>query len=343
MKRLSGTGVLLVSFFLMTVRSPAEERTFTDWNAACAPDSVCVVYSQALSDKEGRLQIDRSDDGGEAWSIGFVLPAPYPDQSRPIQVAVDSAAPIVFQPTSGYALYGDGGALYLKPGHAGNILFDALRKGGRARLSYLDVTGAPHDRDFSLNGLSAGLLFVAEQQGYDSIGREIAAPGHLIEQTDQDEAKLIADQGIPDGLYDRHMNGSDCEDPYSTRLSSIGATIAPLSPVTTLYAIPCTAHAYNITYRLYTIDRGEIGGIATLYFATFSDTFGWSGTDLLFNISYDAKTATLSAVYKGRGLADCGHAGQWRWGEYAFRMMSFRSREKCDGTTTPDTWETVFP
>lgn len=343
MKKNSGIGLLFVSFLLQASQALAEERTFTDWQTACAPDSVCVAYSPALSDAQARLQIDRPDNRGEAWSIGFVLPAPYPDQSRPVQVSVDSGAPIVFEPKSGYALYDDGSTLYLKSARAGGALFGALRKGNEARLSYIDVTGAPHDKDFSLNGLSAGLLFVAEQQGYDRIGKTIAAPQHLIEQTEQDDAKLIAEQGIPDGLYDRHMNGSDCEDPYSDRLSSIGPTIAPLSPVTTLYAIPCTAHAYNITYRLYTVDRGEIGGIATLYFATYTDTFGWSGTDLLFNISYNAQTAKLSAFYKGRGLADCGNAGEWLWDEYAFRMVSFQSHEKCDGTTSPENWKTVFP
>ncbi|MEP3276005.1 MAG: DUF1176 domain-containing protein [Stappiaceae bacterium] len=337
------TIALLTVLVLSSLAVLADEKVFAQWQTACAPDSVCTAYSPALSGTNARIQFDRDIDNGEAWSVGFSLPAPFPDQSRPVQISIDGSAGIVLTPQSGFALYGDGGALYVKAGRTTAELFGKLKRGNRTRLSYIDVTGAPHDFDFSLDGLSASLLFIAEQQGYDQVGQDIAAPQHLVEQVKQDDAKLIAEQGIPDLLYERHVNGSDCEDPDSTRLSSMQPLIAPLSPVTTLYAIPCTVHAYNITYRLYTVDRGEIGGISPLYFATYSRKFGWSGTDLLFNISYDEASASLSAFYKGRGLADCGNSGLWKWDEYAFRMISFRSHETCDGTSNSDKWEKVFP
>ena len=92
-------------------------------------------------------------------------------------------------------------------------------------------------------------------------------------------------------------------------MQDLDPVIARLSVTVRIAAVPCVRGAYN--FRLYRVETGEIGGIQTLYFADYTDSHGWSGTDILFNIDLD-DTGRLSAFAKGRGLGDCGSFGLWQ-------------------------------
>jgi len=140
-------------------------------------------------------------------------------------------------------------------------------------------------------------------------------------------------------VLDRHVAESRCEDPATELMRNFEPVIAQLSETAILYAIPCTAGAYNVTYRLYMRETGEIGGVETLYFATWSGEYGWGGTDLLFNIDIDGPR--LSAFYKGRGLGDCGTDAQWLWRDYAFRLLRFAAQDTCEGVLA-ENWPVIF-
>ncbi len=140
-------------------------------------------------------------------------------------------------------------------------------------------------------------------------------------------------------VLDRHLAESRCEDPATELMRSFEPIIAQLSRTAILYAIPCTVGAYNIAYRLYVRETGEIGGVETLYFATWSGEYGWGGTDLLFNI--DADGPRLSAFYKGRGLGDCGTDAKWVWRDYAFRLQRFAAQDTCEGVLSQN-WPVIF-
>jgi hypothetical protein len=140
-------------------------------------------------------------------------------------------------------------------------------------------------------------------------------------------------------VLDRHRAESRCEDPATELMRNFAPVITQLSETAILYAIPCTAGAYNVAYRLYMREIGEIGGVETLYFATWSGEYGWGGTDLLFNINADGPR--LSAFYKGRGLGDCGIDAQWLWRDYAFRLLRFAAQDTCEGILA-ENWPVIF-
>jgi len=140
-------------------------------------------------------------------------------------------------------------------------------------------------------------------------------------------------------VLDRHLVESRCEDPATELMRSYEPVIAQLSGTAILYAIPCIVGAYNIAYRLYRRETGEIGGVETLYFATWSGEFGWGGTDLLFNI--EAEGPRLSAFFKSRGLGDCGTDAQWVWRDYGFRLLRFAAQDDCQGVLSQD-WPVIF-
>ena len=169
----------------------------------------------------------------------------------------------------------------------------------------------------------------------------LSIPFQAAAQTGDTRQPRTAEQTAADLqlVLGRHLAESRCEDPATDLMRDIEPVISQLSKTAILYAIPCTAGAYNITYRLYLREIGEIGGVETLYFATWSGEYGWGGTDLLFNINADGPR--LSAFYKGRGLGDCGTNAQWVWRDYAYRLLRYTAQDTCEGVLA-ENWPAIF-
>ena len=177
--------------------------------------------------------------------------------------------------------------------------------------------------------LTIAILLSAPSQAMAQTGDANQPPPRSAEETTADLQLVL----------DRHRVESRCEDPATELMRFIGPAIAQLSKTAILYAIPCTAGAFNVSYRLYRRETGEIGGVETLYFATWSQELGWSGTDLLLNI--DADGPRLSAFSKTRSPGDCGNTAQWLWSENAYRLMRYTAQDTCAGTVD-ENWPVIF-
>lgn len=178
-------------------------------------------------------------------------------------------------------------------------------------------------------------------------------PQHMaqIEQderpTDATSGKTAAPNGIPpvtlpDTLLKKHYAESACEKLGTNVIDPRLATIAPLTRGKILYVIPCFSGAYNIAYRLYVVRNDEFATARTLFFANYSPSLGWYGSDTLINVSYNPETHMLSAFGKGRSAGDCGNTALYRWDDYDFRMLEYRAWDRCDGSRQPDEWPVVF-
>lgn len=51
----------------------------------------------------------------------------------------------------------------------------------------------------------------------------------------------------------------------------------------------------------------------------------------LSNPGFDAATKVMSAGHKGRGVGDCGTAGEWKWTGAGFRLLRYWVKDNCDG------------
>lgn len=339
-------GALLLAGAFTPVSASAAEKTVRDWTATCRDDGACsavtVITSKNASAADYVLHFDRDGQAGSAFTLAIATSVHLMDRDRPIEIRIDDEAPLTLRPGRDYGPYGALNDFYITGKAALARLLPQMLAGNALRLSYLDVSGAPHDVDFSLSGLAAALLWIDERQDRVGEARIAAAPTHLAPAPHRAATDIVAAGGLPPQVLERHRIRSDCEDPESGVLREIAPIVAPLSKTAILYAIPCTAGAYNVSYRLYVVESGEIGGTSTLYFADYSDSHGWSGTDLLVNIDFDAKEKRLTSFYKGRGLGDCGSMGSWRWKDYAFAMEEFRAWSRCDGTRTAEKWPVVF-
>ncbi len=337
----------LLASGLAGAASAESQKTFKDWSASCPDETRCnavtVIATPGAASADYVLHFDRAAGINAPWTLGVAMSVHLMDRARPIEIRIDDNAPITLRAGTGYGPYGAVNDFYLTDPRMASVIADQMTAGMAMRISYIDVTGSPVDLDFSLSGLSASLLWIDERQDRVGDKRRVAAPAHLGPAPHVAATDIAAAGGMPPQVLDLHRTRSDCEDPHSTTLGQIEPLIAPLSGTAILYAIPCTAHAYNITYRLYVVESGEIGGTETLYFADYSDTHGWIGTDLLFNVSFDGATKTLTAFYKGRGLGDCGTSGTWQWKGHAFALKEYRAWSRCDGSHGPGDWPRVFP
>ena len=176
---------------------------------------------------------------------------------------------------------------------------------------------------------AVAFIFLAPLQAMAQTGGTDQLPPRTAEETTADLQLVL----------DRHIAESRCEDPATELMRHIGPVIAQLSKTAILYAIPCTVGAFNVSYRLYRRETGEIGGVETLYFATWSQEHGWGGTDLLLNI--DADGPRLSAFSKTRSPGDCGNTAQWLWSDNAYRLMRYTAQDTCAGTVD-ENWPVIF-
>ncbi|MCC2114056.1 MAG: DUF1176 domain-containing protein [Hyphomicrobiales bacterium] len=323
-----------------------EHRTFKDWLAACRPDGYCsaitgVNPAAGGADADYILRIGRQPGADRLWQISFTTVAVTADRDRPMNARIDGAPAITLHPVAGYEPLGAVNDFFVTEPALGNRILGAISAGNRIRFEFLDISGAPHDADFSLSGLSASLLWIDERQDRLDSPRRTERPDDLEPAPRLDKPAAIAAGSLPPALLDRHGRESDCEALESEFMANFEPVIGPLSDTAMLYALPCTAGAYQVGYRLYVVESGEIGGIETLYFADYSASHGWTGTDLLFSVDYDPATKTLASFYKGRGIGDCGSTGRWRWVDYAFALEEFRATDACEGRLSDD-WPLIY-
>jgi hypothetical protein len=109
----------------------------------------------------------------------------------------------------------------------------------------------------------------------------------------------------------------------------------------TLVLLPCGSGAYN-QESVPVILRGGKAAFADFDYA--SD--GGREATTLTNAWWDAKTSTLSAHAKGRGIGDCGEDASYVWDGKSFRLVELRTMDSCRGSVNwLRTWkaEPVFP
>jgi len=301
-------------------------------------DGADAVTGQAA----GRLDLAATGGAEPAWTLAFRAEAARPDDTRAMQWEVDGRLVHVLRPGE-WGLFGDERRFFVTDGAAGAEILGALKGGTRLRISYLDALGGAHDALFPLDGLTAGLAALRERAGDAALPERVAAPQGLPPVRPPSRAEAVTALGIPFAVLDRHARSSACEDPASPRLAEAAVLIAVLSPVATLYAIPCTVGRGRVTHRLYLRDSGEIGGVETLRFALHDPRFGWVGTDLLSAPAFEAESGRLSASYVGRSDRVCGYRASWRWRDYAFALESFEGPANCGDAERPQRWRTIHP
>ncbi len=305
-----------------------DARAFKDWVVVCETATTCTAVTTANG---------RTDTLSYTFNLMLRRAA---NEANPVKVLLtftnaepQSGSPFIFEVDDGRAFRFEAGTGYTRVGadyeltdlDQASELVDSLRQGDSLYITFVNPQLRETGLGFSLAGVTASLLWMSEQVGMPAT--EIAT-----------ELVVEAETGVPELVEKLHNSDGIC--------AADGLPVFPpeaysLNEDQILYILSCTRGAYNFGSRLYLFDR-RYDEVRILHFATYSESGGWGGTDLLFNVHFDLESKTLHSFYKGRGLGDCGGAATLEWGDYMFKLLEYRSWEACDGTHMPDDWPVIF-
>ncbi len=322
----------------LTTMATAAETSTKGWAAKCdAP--ICRASKPSASGLQALL-IGRFETG-DGIAVGLAAPGAVVDRDRPMTLRIDGRRIGDLVPRSGYLPYERVETFWITDTGAARALVDALPTARTVRFEYIDVTGAPHDADIDVAGFSEILAWSDRELGRTTAKPTGVVPRGLEPAPNPGRAALVVRMGVPPRLLAKHVAASDCEAPNSPLLRAFKPVIGVLSSTAILYSIPCTASQGNVSFRLWVVESGEIGGITAQYFALFDPTYGWRGSDLLHNVAYDEANARLVATL--RAGAGCGGRGVWRWKSWAFAMEEYRMAADCVEGADPAAWPKVWP
>ena len=338
MRLLAAALLALVCVASIAPRSVAAEATVEGWAVRCdAP--LCRASKPAASGLQALL-VGRFETG-DGLAVGLSAPGAVVDRDRPMTLRIDGRRIADVAPKSGFLPFERVDAFWITDATIARTLVDALPTARTVRFEYIDVTGAPHDADVDVAGFAAMLAWSDRELGRTTAKPVGVAPRGLEPAPNPGRAALVVRMGVPPRLLAKHAAASDCEASNSPLLRAFKPVIGVLSSTAILYSIPCTASQGNVSYRLWVVESGEIGGITAQYFALFDPTYGWKGSDLLANLAYDEAGGRLTATFRAGG--GCGGRGVWRWKNWAFAMEEYRSATTCVEGSDPAAWPKVWP
>ncbi|HMB47993.1 MAG TPA: DUF1176 domain-containing protein [Afifellaceae bacterium] len=323
--------------------SDSWSETFRDWQATCFPHGGCETSTgdrgASASGDTLRLIVERTSAEAPGWFVAVEFHQKPTRADRAITLSVPAELEAVLAGGQGFRAYRGPERFYVTDPQTLNHLLPALLAGDEVGIGYFDVTNEARSYTLSLSGITASVLWIEEQMKMVGAPRRSVMPVGLP-AAGPPPVDPVREAGIPEAVRAYHDRTSDCEIYDDDRLEELGSVIEPLDKTSILYVLPCTAHAYNVTYRLYLRQIGEIGGIRTLHFAEYTAETNWTGTDLLYNVTVEGQR--LAAFYKGRGTGDCGVWGQWTWQGYSYRLDRYAAQPECNGAR-PQNWPVVFP
>jgi len=344
-----GLSIVLLLIFGLSIARSETIRQFRDWRAVCDNLNNCKAVSVDLA-PASRLEIARKYGRDTFWTLSFIITGDEARTYEPFHISVDFEEPLTLEPDDGYRSALEPNRFDIINIRQANRLMQLFARGRQTYFNFLNRQGQETGARFSLKGLSASLLWIDDRQKRLKSPRTIgvATPVSTNEKPEKTNpfisgnTRVLAPDKIPPALAALHFADGECASAERQPFAGFGFETAKLDDGHKLYLIPCFAGAYNVVYRIY-LKSASRTKPRQLFFASYSDELGWSGTPELMNISYDAKTETLSTLAKSRGLGDCGSRALYKWNLYAFKMVEYRYWGKCDGTRLPADWPVIYP
>jgi hypothetical protein len=174
----------------------AEQATFArdGWIASCVAGA---CRASLASDSHAEALLIGRFAGSDGISIGLATPHGIADRDRSIDVRVDDKSIITLRPGHDYGALERVESFWLVDTGVANSLFQAMLKAKRLRLSYLDMVGAPHDADFSLDAFEGLLDFIRHQQNPPQALATGVAPPAAVPENDHSRHRPIVGECNP--------------------------------------------------------------------------------------------------------------------------------------------------
>lgn len=341
----------LAVLWIATPTSAQGLKQVRDWVGACDNTRHCTAIGLAPEDAEtdAMLHFERAG-AADARVAKLTLRVDHPLPRGASWSLMDEQQRTLLTLTDFHLVDVDGGerrdVIFESPAEIDSLL-GALRA-----ASVLTLVGENGPvGTVSLSGASAVLLWIDEQQrrlGTTTafVRRGAALPGSIPAPPAAPRAPLPVAAGIALGPMDARAIGerlrSRLDDDECEALDvdvALSDEAWQLVDGRALVQLVCFVGAYNVGSRWYLLDAADRPEPLAL------PVPGESGrlireTDLI-NASFDAERGRLLSFGKGRGIGDCGAAGEWGWTGTEFVLVSYTSLPLCRGVW-PEFWPVLW-
>jgi Protein of unknown function (DUF1176) len=324
-------------------------QSYRDWSVTCDNIKTCVAFSLSSQSEggQGARATGLSPDVPEGWLL--IERAAGPGSVARIRISAPSLAETPVLAGSFVRLLASNGSTLPR----GQFPVIATRDGGvqiapaavrgfiglarsASHLVFVSRQSARPDFVVSLSGLVASVRAMDAQQGRTNNVTALIDVGRI------NAARVPAAPALPivsAQAFSKRANStppaelltlrtSDCEDGEQLD-NNIGRIEAyDIGRISTLWAVPCGAGAYNTWSRYYIQNRS--GSLRPVRFSGSQDrddedVFG------LMNPSVIPARGTITVFSKGRGLGDCGEAATYAWTGKTFVLAQFNEMQPCGG------------
>ncbi|WP_449758551.1 DUF1176 domain-containing protein [Erwinia persicina] len=226
----------------------------------------------------------------------------------------------------------------------------------QASKNALTIALAPGSEAASLSGLNAALLLVDERQG--RLGNQTA-----LLKVGNNEPSMVPARPAPEvmnfpvpkvvplknqaALIDaaiaanhKLLASESCEPDTAARERS---EALPLNDKQALVLVNCGLGAYQSASLLFVSSRDNPAEVTQLMLPLPDKDD--QGKPLVMSwfteASYDPQSGELSWAGRGRGIADCGDSGGWKYDGKVFHLTRYNSQPECNGGE-PGDWPSLW-
>ena len=309
-------------------------RHFRSWAGYCHPDLLCYAETYHLDGIQADFQFRLTRGVNEpSWTMLLAASAGTPTAPYNVYATIDGTS-LAFNTNASIGEFEFPGNFHLLGPNAQQLM-DLLGPSTELSFEFIDSKGELHAPRFSLAGYSASLLWIDEQQQRIGSPRVVGIPpaGPMLRRGRGDGRR-----SVPPELLSIHKRQQDCTPP-ADRQYDHAVRVAFLEAGRILYLLPCSSSAYNAIFAAY---GSRTDGFERLHFADYSDETSWTSTPHLINPEWNQETKTLTTFNKGRGIADCGSIGEWRYSAFGLRLAKFFYKRECDATGDPGDFPLIF-
>jgi hypothetical protein len=342
---LAALSLILLAAAISAPQAAETRRYFGDWLGACRNDGYCSAVGYLNPNPgDGRVADYWFRIGRHAqetwWELSFTPIVVMADPTASMTLVVDDAAETFLGPEQ----LGPYGAIndFFFMGSGAQAVLDRMMPGNRLDVRFTDADGAPRLASFSLQGLTAALIWIDETQGRLGSERVAEAPPVGLPPANQPPVALPSGEltlaDLPPDLIAEDSARPDACDGFDI-VGQWPFYAYPLGEGQTLYLFPCTGGAYN---RFYSVYLGDGAGYQRLDFATPTYSAGWQAEPGIWLEGFDPQTLELRSANLGRGMGDCGMRGRWQWSGSRFVMLDYTLQAACDASVEPGQFPLVY-
>jgi hypothetical protein len=322
-----------------------EPKGFRDWMAGCSNTWSCTALSMPSDTAEttAYLRLERPAGRDGAVSLVLRLRGEWRKPPATVELKLDGAA----FPASGKAMPvtadNNVDSVIFQPAETA-ALIEAARKATKLSISAPGLSA-----EVSLSGAVAALLWIDEQQGRLGTTSALIRKGSGTNIPPAPAAPVILAKPASGTLSDKdgkalaaalrsHLKQRDPDRCEGGEMTTQHDEAWPLDGKRNLVSLTCSLGAYNASNAFWIVENGAVANARPV---DFPQNDNEEAKNVLTNGAFEPKTGRIDYFAKGRGIGDCGAAGNYAWIGTGFALTGLSMMGECRGIASDD-WITLF-